>query len=106
MDAPFEEGESSNLYDVLQHGESPNPEGSLINESLNTEIGRILNTLNDKEEKVVRLFFGIDQKSPKSLDEIGQEFDLTRERVRQIREKALRKLKKHADNPLLKSFLG
>lgn len=106
MDAPFEEGESSNLYDVLQHGESPNPEGLLINESLNTEIGRILNTLNDKEEKVVRLFFGIDQKSPKSLDEIGQEFDLTRERVRQIREKALRKLKKHADNPLLKSFLG
>ncbi|MGB0294572.1 MAG: sigma-70 family RNA polymerase sigma factor [Flavobacteriaceae bacterium] len=106
MDAPFEEGESSNLYDVLQHGESPNPEGSLIHESLNTEIGRILNTLNDKEEKVVRLFFGIDQKSPKSLDEIGQEFDLTRERVRQIREKALRKLKKHADNPLLKSFLG
>ena len=104
MDAPFEEGESSNLYDVLQHGESPNPEGSLIHESLNTEIGRILNTLNDKEEKVVRLFFGIDQKSPKSLDEIGQEFDLTRERVRQIREKALRKLKKHADNPLLKSF--
>ena len=55
---------------------------------------------------MVRLFFGIDQKSPKSLDEIGQEFDLTRERVRQIREKALRKLKKHADNPLLKSFLG
>mgnify|MGYP001347710589 CR=1 FL=1 len=106
MDAPFEEGESSNLYDVLQHGESPNPEGSLINESLNTEIDRILNTLNDKEAKVVRLFFGIDQKSPKSLDEIGQEFDLTRERVRQIREKALRKLKKHADNPLLKSFLG
>ncbi len=106
MDAPFEEGESSNLYDVLQHGESPNPEGSLIHESLNTEIGRILNTLNDKEEKVVRLFFGINQKSPKSLDEIGQEFDLTRERVRQIREKALRKLKKHADNPLLKSFLG
>ncbi|MAJ31074.1 MAG: RNA polymerase subunit sigma [Flavobacteriaceae bacterium] len=106
MDAPFEEGESSNLYDVLQHGESPNPEGSLIHESLNTEIDRILNTLNDKEAKVVRLFFGIDQKSPKSLDEIGQEFDLTRERVRQIREKALRKLKKHADNPLLKSFLG
>ena len=106
MDTPFEDGESSNLYDVLQHGESPNPEGSLIQESLNTEIGRILNTLNDKEEKVVRLFFGIDQKSPKSLDEIGQEFDLTRERVRQIREKALRKLKKHADNPLLKSFLG
>ncbi|MAJ36645.1 MAG: RNA polymerase subunit sigma [Flavobacteriaceae bacterium] len=106
MDTPFEDGESSNLYDVLQHGESPNPEGSLIHESLNTEIGRILNTLNDKEEKVVRLFFGIDQKSPKSLDEIGQEFDLTRERVRQIREKALRKLKKHADNPLLKSFLG
>ena len=74
--------------------------------SLNTEIDRILNTLNDKEARVVRLFFGIDQKTPKSLDEIGQEFDLTRERVRQIREKALRKLKKHADNPLLKSFLG
>ena len=106
MDAPFEEGESSNLYDVLQHGESPNPEKSLLHESLNTEIDRILNTLNDKEARVVRLFFGIDQKTPKSLDEIGQEFDLTRERVRQIREKALRKLKKHADNPLLKSFLG
>ncbi|MBL6656883.1 MAG: RNA polymerase sigma factor RpoD/SigA [Flavobacteriaceae bacterium] len=106
MDAPFEEGESSNLYDVLQHAESPNPEKSLLHESLNTEIDRILNTLNDKEARVVRLFFGIDQKTPKSLDEIGQEFDLTRERVRQIREKALRKLKKHADNPLLKSFLG
>ena len=93
MDAPLVEGEDSNLYDVLNSGESPNPDKTLLHESLRTEIERALETLTPREADVVRLYFGLGNQHAMTLEEIGETFDLTRERVRQIKEKALRKLR-------------
>ena len=93
MDAPLVEGEDSNLYDVLRSGESPNPDKELLHESLRTEIERALETLTPREADVIRLYFGLGDQHPMTLEEIGETFDLTRERVRQIKEKALRKLR-------------
>ena len=93
MDAPLVEGEDSNLYDVLRSGESPNPDRELLHESLRTEISRALETLTPRESDVVRLYFGLGNQHPMTLEEIGETFDLTRERVRQIKEKAIRRLK-------------
>ena len=87
MDAPLLEGEDSNLYDVIMSGESPSPEQSLMNSSLRTEIERSLTTLTDREADVIKLYFGLDGTHPMTLEEIGEKFDLTRERVRQIYEK-------------------
>ena len=87
MDAPLLEGEDSNLYDVIMSGESPSPEQSLMNSSLRTEIERSLTTLTDREADVIKLYFGLDGTHPMTLEEIGEKFDLTRERVRQIKEK-------------------
>ena len=92
MDAPLVEGEDSNLYDVLRSGESPNPDKNLLHESLRTEIERALETLTPREADVVRLYFGLGEKHAMTLEEIGETFDLTRERVRQIKEKAIRRL--------------
>ena len=83
----------SNLYDVLRSGESPNPDKNLLHESLRTEIERALETLTPREADVVRLYFGLGEKHAMTLEEIGETFDLTRERVRQIKEKAIRRLK-------------
>lgn len=96
MDAPLVEGEDSNLYDVLNTGESPNPDDTLMQDSLRTEIERSLATLTPREGDVVRLYFGLGGQHPMTLEEIGEKFDLTRERVRQIKEKAIRRLK-HTD---------
>ncbi|MDR9375068.1 MAG: sigma-70 family RNA polymerase sigma factor, partial [Schleiferiaceae bacterium] len=93
MDAPLVEGEDSNLYDVLNTGESPNPDDELMTDSLRTEIERSLATLTPREGDVVRLYFGLSGQHPMTLEEIGEKFDLTRERVRQIKEKAIRRLK-------------
>jgi len=93
MDAPLVEGEDSNLYDVLNSGESPNPDRMLLHESLRTEIERALETLTPREADVVRLYFGLGNQHAMTLEEIGETFDLTRERVRQIKEKAIRRLK-------------
>ncbi len=93
MDAPLVEGEDSNLYDVLNSGESPNPDKLLLHESLRTEIERALETLTPREADVVRLYFGLGSHHAMTLEEIGETFDLTRERVRQIKEKAIRRLK-------------
>ena len=93
MDAPLVEGEDSNLYDVLRSGESPNPDRNLLHESLRTEIERALETLTPREADVVRLYFGLGEKHAMTREEIGETFDLTRERVRQIKEKAIRRLK-------------
>jgi RNA polymerase primary sigma factor len=93
MDAPLVEGEDSNLYDVLRSGESPNPDKDLLHESLRTEIERALETLTPREADVIRLYFGLGNQHPMTLEEIGETFDLTRERVRQIKEKAIRRLK-------------
>ncbi|MGF1557725.1 MAG: RNA polymerase sigma factor RpoD/SigA [Flavobacteriaceae bacterium] len=106
MDAPLREGEDSNLYDVLRAGESPRPDTLLMQQSLNTEINRALDTLSPREADVVKLYYGIGDQQSMTLAEIGQTFDLTRERVRQIREKAIRKLRHHSKSKLLKTYLG
>ncbi|MFP4845212.1 RNA polymerase sigma factor RpoD/SigA [Winogradskyella sp. PE311] len=106
MDAPLVEGEDSNLYDVLRSGESPNPDRDLLHESLRTEIERALETLTPREADVIRLYFGLGNEHPMTLEEIGETFDLTRERVRQIKEKAIRRLKHTSRSKILKTYLG
>ena len=106
MDAPLAEGEDSNLYDVLRSGESPNPDKELLHESLRTEIERALASLTPREADVIRLYFGLGNQHPMTLEEIGETFDLTRERVRQIKEKAIRRLKHTSRSKILKTYLG
>ena len=102
MDAPLVEGEDSNLYDVIRSNESPNPDKALILDSLRTEIERALETLTPREADVVRLYFGLSDQHAMTLEEIGETFDLTRERVRQIKEKAIRRLKHTSRSKILK----
>ena len=106
MDAPLVEGEDSNLYDVLKSGESPNPDKDLLLDSLRTEIERALETLTPREADVIRLYFGLGNQHPMTLEEIGETFELTRERVRQIKEKAIRRLKHTSRSKILKTYLG
>ncbi len=106
MDAPLKEGETSSLYDVLNSAESPKPDRNLMHQSLYTEINRALETLSPREADVVRLYYGIGDQQSMTLEEIGSTFDLTRERVRQIREKAIRKLRHTSKSKILKSYLG
>ncbi|MCG1036094.1 MULTISPECIES: RNA polymerase sigma factor RpoD/SigA [unclassified Polaribacter] len=106
MDAPLIEGENSNLYDVLNSGESPNPDRVLLHESLRIEINRALETLTPREADVVKLYFGLGEHQPMTLEEIGETFDLTRERVRQIKEKAIRRLKHTSRSKILMTYLG
>ncbi|WP_121665394.1 sigma-70 family RNA polymerase sigma factor [Mesonia aquimarina] len=107
MDAPFKEGENdSNLYDVLSSGESPTPDDNLMLDSLSIEINRALDTLSTREADVIRLNYGIGNQPAMTLQEIGDTFDLSRERVRQIREKGIRRLKHQSKNKILKKYLG
>ncbi|HAB32161.1 MAG TPA: RNA polymerase subunit sigma [Cryomorphaceae bacterium] len=106
MDAPLVEGEDSNLYDVLNSHDSPNPDDDLMVDSLRTEIERSLTTLTPREGDVIRLYFGLNGQHPLTLEEIGEKFDLTRERVRQIKEKAIRRLKHASRSKILKTYLG
>jgi RNA polymerase primary sigma factor len=106
MDAPLVEGEDSNLYDVLNSSDSPNPDGDLMVDSLRTEIERSLATLTPREGDVIRLYFGLGGQHAMTLEEIGEKFDLTRERVRQIKEKAIRRLKHTSRSKILKTYLG
>ncbi len=106
MDAPFVNGEESTLLDVIENSESPRADLLLMSESLNKEINRSLSILNDREREVIKLFFGIGFSHGLSLEEIGAKFDLTRERVRQIKEKAIRRLRHKNKSGLLKSYLG
>lgn len=106
MDAPLVEGEDSNLYDVLKSGESPNPDKDLMIESLRVEIERSLQTLTPREADLIRLYFGLSGNHPMTLEEIGETFDLTRERVRQIKEKAIRRLKHTSRSKILKTYLA
>ena len=105
MDAPIADGEDSSMIDFLS-GDSSNTDRELAIESLKAEVSRILKLLTDKEQKVLRAFFGIDGSPEMTLDEIGEKYNLTRERVRQIKEKALRRLRHNTKNKLLKSYLG
>ncbi|MGB6154104.1 MAG: RNA polymerase sigma factor RpoD/SigA [Pricia sp.] len=105
MDAPFQEGESSNLYNVIQSKETTRPDAEMMKESLKTDIQQALKALPDRESEIIRLYYGIGERSPKSLNEIGELFDITRERVRQIREKAIRVLRNKSNNQVLQAYL-
>ena len=107
MDAPLKDSEdSNNMYEVMSSESSPKPDKELMKESLRREIERSLSTLTPREADVVRLYFGLSGKHPMTLEEIGEKFDLTRERVRQIKEKSIRRLKHTSRSKLLKSYLG
>lgn len=106
MDAPLSHDDDGNLYDVILPVDAQVPDKDLNVESLHREIERVLHTLKEKEAEVVRLYFGLEGTHPMSLDEIGEVVDLTRERVRQIKEKAIRKLKNTTRCKNLKSYLG
>jgi len=106
VDAPFVAGEEHSLLDVLENPDSPLADKSLMHESLNQEINRSLSTLTQRESDVVKLFYGIGCNHSYTLEEIGAKFDLTKERVRQIKEKAIRRLRHNSRSKLLKSYLG
>jgi RNA polymerase primary sigma factor len=108
MDAPLTTGDDNagSMYDVMQAEDSPSPENGLLNESLRREIERALHTLTSREADVVRLYFGLSGEHAMTLEEIGEKFDLTRERVRQIKEKAIRRLKHTSRSKILKTYLG
>lgn len=106
MDAPFDNNEENNtLLDVLTNNDMPNTDSSLLDESLTEDINRSLSTLSKRESEVIKMFFGIGTRHNMSLDEIGMQLSLTRERVRQIKETALRRLKHNSRNKLLKAYL-
>lgn len=106
VDAPFFLGDENSLLDVIQNEEMPAPDTELISESLKTEIKSVLAILPDREAEVIKLYFGLDGENPLTLEEIGDKFNLTRERVRQIKEKAIRRLRHNSRSKILKSYLG
>jgi len=106
MDAPITQDEETTLYDVILSKDSPSPDKSLLTDSLRKEIERVLSTLTYREANIIRLYFGLNGKHPHTLEEIGEEFSLTRERVRQIKEKAIKRLKNATRCKLLKAYLG
>ena len=105
VDAPFVEGEDNSLLDVLINDDAPIADGELMNESLSKEIDRALRTLTERESEIIKLFFGLGCQEV-TLEEIGDKFGLTRERVRQIKEKAIRRLRQGQRSKLLKAYLG
>jgi RNA polymerase primary sigma factor len=105
VDAPFIDGEDNSLLDIMVNDDAPMADRALVMESLREEINRALLTLNERERNIIEAFFGINQPEM-TLEEIGEKFNLTRERVRQIKEKAIRRLRHNTKNKLLKSYLG
>jgi len=106
LDAPFNQGDDNRLLDVIEDDHQPPPDDMLIDESLKIEVKRALETLSDREAEVIRLYFGLDREHPLTLEEIGEQFSLTRERVRQIKEKAIRRLRHTSRSRMLRSYLG
>lgn len=106
MDAPLIQDEENTMYDVMKSDEVATPETQLLYESLKKEIERAISTLTQREADVIRLYFGLSGNHPMTLEEIGEKFELTRERVRQIKEKAIRRLKHTSRSKILKSYLG
>jgi RNA polymerase primary sigma factor len=106
MDAPFAQGEENRLLDVIEDDQQPSPDYILMNESLKSEIQRALSTLSDREAEVIKLYFGLNKEHSMTLEEIGERFNLTRERVRQIKEKAIRRLRHASRSKNLKPYLG
>jgi len=106
MDAPLQQDDDNSLVDVLVNPEAHNPEKELMDESLKKEVERILSTLSYREANILRLYYGLGGRAQCTLEEIGEEFNLTRERVRQIKEKAIKRLRTNLKNKILKSYLG
>lgn len=107
MDAPLREGDDSGtMMDVLQNAEQPSPLETLMTDSLRNEIERSLGSLSGREADVIRFYFGLNGNQPHTLEEIGKKFDLTRERVRQIKEKAIKRLKHTSRSVVLRAYLG
>jgi RNA polymerase primary sigma factor len=106
VDAPFSDGEDNRLLDVLPNEQQPPPDSGLITESLRIEVRRALSTLSEREAEVIRLYFGLDNEHSLTLEEIGERFNLTRERVRQIKEKAIRRLRHASRSKALRAYLG
>jgi RNA polymerase primary sigma factor len=106
MDAPFVQGEENSLLDVLENDGEDKPDSGLMNDSLRKEVNRALSTLTQREADVVMLYFGLDGNHAMTLEEIGEKFNLTRERVRQIKEKAIRRLRHTSRSKALKTYLG
>ena len=106
MDAPFAQGEDNRLLDVIQDNRQPTPDSGLLEESLKNEVKRALATLSEREAQVIKLYFGLDSEHSPTLEEIGEKFNLTRERVRQIKEKAIRRLRHASRSKALRAYLG
>jgi RNA polymerase primary sigma factor len=106
MDAPFVQGEENSLLDVLENDSEDKPDAGLINDSLRREVQRALSTLTQREADVISLYFGLNGEHAMTLEEIGEKFNLTRERVRQIKEKAIRRLRHTSRSKALKTYLG
>lgn len=106
LDEPFKEEEGNSLLDVIESEQYHPPDGDLMRESLRDEIEKVLTTLKPREAEIVRLYFGLDGDRPLTLEEIGEYFKLTRERVRQIKEKALRRLRHRSRLEPLRKYLG
>jgi RNA polymerase primary sigma factor len=106
MDAPLQQGEEGNMYEVMLNIDTPSPDKGLLTDSLRKEIERVLSTLTFREANIIRLYFGLNGKHPHTLEEIGEVFNLTRERVRQIKEKAIKRLKNATRCKILKTYLG
>ena len=106
MDAPFAQGEDNRLLDVIQDERQPAPDSELMKESLSKEVERALSTLSEREAEVIRLYFGLGREHSLTLEEIGERFKLTRERVRQIKEKAIRRLRHASRSKQLRAYLG
>jgi RNA polymerase primary sigma factor len=106
MDAPFQQGEENNLLDVMEDDLESPPDSGLLTDSLRREVQRVLSTLTQREADVVSLYFGLDGLTSLNLEEIGEKFNLTRERVRQIKEKAIRRLRHTSRSQALKTYLG
>ncbi len=106
MDDPLKKDEDNTLYDVLLTTDTIGPDTQLLDDSLRKEIDRSLATLSTRESDIIRLYYGLSGEPPYSLEEIGKLFNLTRERVRQIKEKAIKRLKNTYRSKILRSFLG
>ena len=106
MDAPFTQGEENRLLDVIQNDDQPTPDFTLMTESLKAEIDRALSSLSEREAEVIKLYFGLNKEHSLTLEEIGERFNLTRERVRQIKEKAIRRLRRASRSKSLRAYLG
>jgi len=106
VDAPFVQGEENSLLDVLENDLEIRPDQELMNDSLRREVLRALSTLTQREAEVIMFYFGLNNEQAMTLEEIGEKFNLTRERVRQIKEKAIRRLRQTSRSKALKAYLG